>query len=221
MELININEGDIQKKKMLKKFIYATTKIIKNEGIENVTIRKVAGKAGYNSATIYNYFDNCKQLIFFASINFISDYVLEMPTYIEDSNNPLERLIKMWEHFSLHSFKNPKIYYAIFSENLGDKSENLIKNYYKIFPEELNNAPNNLLPMLLESDLSKRSKIAIRPCIDQGYLNEKEAKLVDEGIRLTYHGMLTLIINNRVDYTPQEATDHLKTHIKTIINNYI
>lgn len=219
--MININKNDKKKKKMLKKFINATTDIIKNEGIDRVTIRKVADIAGFNSATIYNYFDNCKQLIFFASINFISDYVVEMPSYIENSDNPVERLIKMWEYFSLHSFKNPKIYYAIFSENLGDKSENLIKNYYKLFPEELDNAPNNLLPMLLESDLSKRAKIAIQPCIEKGYLNEKEAKLVDEGIRLTYHGMLTLIINNRVDYTPKEATAHLKTHIKTIINNYI
>src|SRR6056297_1846518 len=218
--MININKDDQKKKKMLKKFINATTDVIKNEGIDNVTIRKVADIAGFNSATIYNYFDNCKQLIFFASINFISDYVVEMPSYIENSDNPVERLMKMWEYFSLHSFKNPKIYYAIFSENLGDKSENLIRNYYKLFPEELNNAPNNLLPMLLESDLSKRAQIAIQPCIDKGFFSEKEAKLVDEGIRLAYHGMLTLIINNRVEYTPEEATDHLKTHIKTIINNY-
>lgn len=37
---------------------------------------------------------------------------------IENSDNPVERLIKMWEYFSFHSFKNLKIYYAIFSENL-------------------------------------------------------------------------------------------------------
>ena len=218
--MIKINKNDIKKKQMFKVFINATKEVIKNEGIENVTIRKIADIAGYNSANIYNYFDNCKQLIFFASINFISDYVEEMPNYIENSKNPVEKLIKMWEYFSFHSFKNPKIYYAIFSENLGDKSENLIENYYKIFPEELNDAPENLIPMLLESNLSKRAKLAIQPCIEKGFLNEDDAEVVDEGIRLAYHGMLTLIINNRVDFPPKEAAEHLITHIKTIIYSH-
>ncbi len=45
-------------------FIDATNEIIENEGIESVTIRKVANLAGYNSATIYNYFENLDHLIF-------------------------------------------------------------------------------------------------------------------------------------------------------------
>lgn len=218
--MINIDKKDLKKKRMLKLFINATTEVIKEEGIENVTIRKVADKAGYNSATIYNYFDNCKQLVFFAATNFISDYVEEMPCYIENSKNSLERLIKMWECFALYSFKKPKIYYAIFSENLGEKPENLVKNYYKIFPEEINNAPEDLVPMLLESRLSRRAKIAFQPCIEEGFFKEEQEEVVDEGIRLAYHGMLTLIVNNRVDFTPEEATEHLMRHIKTIIKSH-
>lgn len=41
---------------MWKYFVDATAEIIEEEGVENVTIRKVADRAGYNSATIYNYF---------------------------------------------------------------------------------------------------------------------------------------------------------------------
>ena len=218
--MINIDKKDIKKKRMLKIFINATTEVIKKEGIDNVTIRKVADIAGYNSATIYNYFDNCKQLVFFAATNFISDYVEEMPCYIENSKNSLEKLIKMWECFTLYSFKNPKIYYAIFSEDLGDKPENLVENYYKLFPEELDNAPEDLVPMLLESRLSRRAKIAIQPCIDDGFFTENQEEIVDEGIRLAYHGMLTLLVNNRVDFSAEEATKHVMRHIKTIINSH-
>lgn len=218
--MISFDKKDIKKKRKLKYFINAATEIIENEGIENVTIRKVADIAGYNSATLYNYFDNCKQLIFFAATNFISDYVENMPTYIADSENTLERLVLMWECFCLYSFRKPQIYYAIFAEDLGDRPENLVENYYKLFPEELDNAPEDLVPMLLESNLSKRAKIAMQPCIEEGYFTEEQEKVVDEGLRLVYHGMLTLIINNRVNYTPEEATEHVMNHIKTIIYSH-
>ncbi len=87
-------------------------KLLKRKASKKVTIRKVAKIAGYNSATIYNYFDNCNQLIFFASIRFMEDYVKEMPEYIAQGDNELEKLILMWECFCYHSFKKPKIYYA-------------------------------------------------------------------------------------------------------------
>lgn len=218
--MINIDKKDIKKKHMLKIFINATTEVIENEGIDNVTIRKVADIAGYNSATIYNYFDNCKQLVFFAATNFISDYVENMPAYIKKSKNSLERLILMWECFTFYSFKKPKIYYAIFSEDLGDKPENLVENYYKLFPEELDDASEDLASMLLESRLSKRAQIAMQPCIDDGYFIEEEKEKVEEGLRLVYNGMLTLIINNRVDLTPKDATKRVIRHMKSIIYSY-
>ena len=49
---------------MWKYFVDATAEIIEEEGLENVTIRKVADKAGYNSATIYNYFSEISHLLF-------------------------------------------------------------------------------------------------------------------------------------------------------------
>ena len=37
-------------------FINATIELMEKEGIENLTIRKVAEQAKYNSATLYHYF---------------------------------------------------------------------------------------------------------------------------------------------------------------------
>ena len=49
-------------------FVEAVQKIIEEEGIDAVTIRKVSKLAGYNPATLYNYFDNIDYLVGFASI---------------------------------------------------------------------------------------------------------------------------------------------------------
>ena len=49
---------DIKKKRVMMYFIEAIQELILNEGIENLSIKKIADKAGYNTATIYNYFED-------------------------------------------------------------------------------------------------------------------------------------------------------------------
>ncbi|SJZ30343.1 TetR/AcrR family transcriptional regulator [Selenihalanaerobacter shriftii] len=216
--MIEVKPDDIKQKRTLKIFINATSQIVKKEGIEAVTIRKVAKIAGYNSATIYNYFDNRNQLIFFAGMKFISDYVQNMPDYMNQSDDTLERFLLMWECFCKYSFENPQIYYAIFTADIGDRPEDLMQNYYSLFPEEMGNPPEELIPMILETDLSKRTTIAIKSCVKEGYFSMKEAMEIDEMIMLTYQGMLSLLINKRVDYSAEEATELTMDYIRKIVN---
>src|SRR6056297_440439 len=185
--MIDINNKDIKKKRILKYFIQATKEVIEEKGIENVTIRNVAKRAGYNSATIYNYFDNYKQLIFFASLDFLSNYIKAMPDYITEGEDEVERFILMWECFCKYSFETPQI----------------------------------LIPMLLDPDLSRRASIASKPLIENDYLSKEKAEEVDNMITYIYHGMLTLIINNRIDYSVDEAVQRISSHIRTIVNNAI
>lgn len=219
--MIDINNKDIKKKRILKYFIQATKEVIEEKGIENVTIRNVAKRAGYNSATIYNYFDNYKQLIFFASLDFLSNYIKAMPDYITEGEDEVERFILMWECFCKYSFETPQIYYAIFTEELGDHPESLMEKYFQIFPEKLGDPPERLIPMLLDPDLSRRASIASKPLIENDYLSKEKAEEVDNMITYIYHGMLTLIINNRIDYSVDEAVQRISSHIRTIVNNAI
>lgn len=47
-----------KRKRIMSYFINATIELMEKEGIENLTIRKVAEQAKYNSATLYHYFSN-------------------------------------------------------------------------------------------------------------------------------------------------------------------
>ncbi len=215
--MIKVDKNDIKKKRTLKIFIDAAAQIIEQEGISGVTIRKVAQIAGYNSATIYNYFDNSTQLISLAAMKFIDEYVHDLPNYIDKADNEMEEFIFIWECFCNHCFKNPEIYYAVFTEDVGSQPDNLIEDYYSLYPEELENIPDVLTEMLTEPDFAKRCQILITPCIQADYFEPKEAAEVNELIRLIYQGMLSLIINNRIDYSAEEAADHVIKHIKKII----
>ncbi|PUU93833.1 TetR/AcrR family transcriptional regulator [Halanaerobium sp.] len=219
--MIDFDRKDIKKKRTLKIFIEATREIIEENGINNVTIRGVAKKAGYNSATIYNYFDNCKQLIFFASLDFLGEYSQAMPNYIADADDEIDRFIKMWECFCKYSFENPKIYYAIFTDNIGDHPEILMKKYFDLFPEKLGTPSADLLPMLLDPDLSHRAAIASKPLIEGNFLHEKKARQMDNMITYIYHGMLTLMVNKRIDYNSKEALKIISNQIKSIVENAI
>ena len=217
--MIQFEENDIKKKRILRAFINSVRKVINEEGIENVTIRKIAKVAGYNSASIYNYFDNLNQLIFFGSISFLDDYVKAIPFYLNKSDDELEQYKLIWKCFVENSFENPQIFYAIFTENIGDSCENLFKKYYQLFPEELDNIPKRYIPMLLESELSKRCSIHIKPCIEAGYFTTDLAEEVDERVRLIYHGMLSLMVNNRLEYNPKKATEVFMRYTSSIVEN--
>src|SRR6056297_1620225 len=212
--MIDIDKNNIKKKRILNYFIQGTRDIIEEKGIENVTIRNVAKKAGYNSATIYNYFDNLKQLIFFASLDFLSEYTQNMPDYISKAENEVERFILMWECFCNYTFKNPRIYYAIFVEKIGSNPDKLMKKYFEIFPEKLGSPPEHLVSMLVDPDLSRRASIASEPLIKKNLISQEKAEEANSMITYIYYGMLTLMINKRINYDKDVAVEKITGHIK-------
>lgn len=70
----------IQRKRVKKYFLDASIAIIKEEGLENLTTKKIGDRAGYSYATIYNYFENFNELICISMIqmaNECADFITE------------------------------------------------------------------------------------------------------------------------------------------------
>ncbi|MBU8879808.1 TetR/AcrR family transcriptional regulator [Bacillus sp. FJAT-29790] len=205
---------------MLEFFIDATAQIIKEEGIESVTARKVADLAGYTSSTIYNYFDELSHLVFFASLRFLKDYIKELSVYIDNANGPIDKYLSTWECFCKHSFNNPQIFYTIFISNLGTEPNDLLKRYYTVYKSDLIQLPAEIKMLVLENDLSKRSKAMIQKAIDSGELTSRNIEMISEMTILLWKGMLTTILNNRLSYSPEKATEVTMGYIRELIQNY-
>lgn len=210
---------ELQTMRVMTYFIDATAQIIEEEGIQNVTIRKVADLAGYNSATIYNYFGELSHLIFFASVKFLKPYTAELPHYMSKGKDPLEKYLLLWECFCKYSFQKPQIYYAIFSSDLGSKPHKMMEEYYEIFPNDLLDLSEELIPMILESSISQRDRIALERCVAAGLIKCENAEKINEMILLVWQGMLTMLLNQRILYTPEEASKVTMNYIKQIIMN--
>ncbi|WP_209121884.1 TetR/AcrR family transcriptional regulator [Alkalihalobacillus sp. BA299] len=214
----NPKNKEIQTIRMMVYFIDATSEIIKNEGMDKITIRKIADLAGFNSATIYNYFEELSHLIFFASMRYVKKYIDALPEYLDLATNPLEKYFKIWECFCKHSFEDPQIYYAVFSSNLGCPPEKLLKEYYGMFPTDLVEVPESLKNMLKEPNLAKRDRIALDECVQNGYIKEEDAIRLSEMHFLIWQGMLNMMLNKRVDYSIEEATNITMSHIRQTLN---
>ena len=81
----------IRQKRNMVYFVEAAEKILKEEGIPGVSIRRIAAEAGYNSATLYNYFQDLDELILFGSVCFLRDYLLRLTRKISPEMDSMER----------------------------------------------------------------------------------------------------------------------------------
>ncbi|WIF94043.1 TetR/AcrR family transcriptional regulator [Caminicella sporogenes] len=215
-----MNKKEIQRKRMMGYFIEAANQIIENEGIDFVTIRKVADIAGYNSATLYNYFKDLEHLLFFSSMKYLKDYALNLPNYINGAKNALDKFLRIWKCFCYNSFKKPKIYYKIFFDKYSNTLNDAVKEYYSIFPEELGNQPQELLTMLLEKNIYMRDMALLEACAEEGFFKKEDLPIINEMILLIYQGMLLRVLNNQINCTIDEAVEKTLKYIKQTLKSF-
>ncbi|AOY78321.1 TetR family transcriptional regulator [Clostridium formicaceticum] len=215
-----MDKKEIQKRRIMSYFIEATNKIIEEEGIEAITVRKVADLAGYNSATMYNYFENLDHLIFFTSMKYLKEYAVALPEYLRGAEDSLDKYLRIWKCFCTHSYGNPKIYQLIFFEKFCDSLKDSIREYYNIFPEELGEQPEELLPMLLKQNIPERNLPLLKTCAKDGFLQDEYLDEVNEMTLVIYQGMFTRVLKNQVDYSVDEAVDRTLLYIKKTIEAY-
>jgi len=216
-----MNNKEIQRKRMLTYFIEAAKKIIEEEGLQAVTIRKVADMAGYNSATLYNYFENLNHLMFFASMKYLSEYAESLKEFTKESKNSLETYINVWRCFCYHSFRRPEIYYNIFFSEFSNTKLNLsIKTYYSIFPEELSEECRDVFPMLLEDDFLIRDLEYLKPAAEEGLIREEDLEEISDMCVLVYEGMLSRMLKESKPYSIEEAVNRTIKYMEQIISSY-
>jgi len=192
----------LQKNRMMKYFIQAAYQVLEEDGIEHFTARKVADLAGYNSATLYNYFENLDHLICYASMSYLTAYYAELDAYLAQNEQPRSLFLKTWELFAHHSFQRPLIFKIIFFNRFNDQLKNMLDTYFELFPENFGEHQIELIPMLREGDLKKRNMAIMGPRLS-GKITRDQLILLNETIILLYRGSLEGVIGG--EYPSVEA----------------
>ncbi|GGE35844.1 TetR family transcriptional regulator [Pullulanibacillus camelliae] len=214
-----MRKKEIQANRMMKYFIDATSKIIEEDGIENVTIRKIADTAGYNSATIYSYFKEVSHLIFFAAMTFLKDYINDLSECLKLSDDPLEKYVLSWECFCKHSFANPKLYHAIFIADLGEHPDELMRHYYQLYNMDLLDIPEEIKAVMLEHNLMVRSRMVLESAVSQKLIKVENLEPINEMTIYIWRGMFTSLLNNRCSHSKEEALKTTVAYIRELTFN--
>lgn len=161
----------LRQKRNMVYFVEATEKLLKEEGIGGVTIRRVAAEAGYNSATLYNYFRDVDDLILFGSVCFLREYLVELSRQLQPSMTSLERYRTIYRCFNDHAFRDPEIFYNMFFGKHSDHLEDVIHTYYlELFPEELKDLPEDARQMVVRGSLVDRDQVVMQHMVADGFV---------------------------------------------------
>ena len=216
-----MNNKDLKKKRMMKYFIESAIKIIDTEGVDSVTIRKVADTAGYNSSTIYNYFENLEHLMFFTKLRYLRNYASRLENEFPPTNNALDRSLAVWRLFADESFKHADIFYSLFFTKYADQFNDSVKIFYEIFPEDLGKPAEELMPMLLERNIYQRDYRALELCAKEGIIDYVDLHEINEMIMLIYQSMLIRKMNSELPYTHDEIVNVFIKYVRNIFRIYI
>lgn len=207
----NLDKKYIQKVRMINYFVDATVEIIETEGYDSVTIRKVADIAGYNSATIYNYFDNLEHLLLFSSMRYLQDYIDELPSYIKNAKDSRDVYLLVWQCYVDCAFRRPKIYYTIFFSNLKKNLEQYVEQYYGYFPLDIKRYPKVVRDMLHSNSISKRNLILLNQCVEEGIVEKSRAEIIDNLAICVFESMLLKVYRGSINGSVA----------KELVNSYI
>lgn len=200
---------EIKKNRMKRYFIDACYDIMSTEGMCEVTIRRVADLAGYNSATLYNYFMNLDHLMLYASCKYLKGYLVKLKetTLPEDS---YERYLHIWRLFSEEAFLNPAHYHLLFFKFCYTNANDAIRDYFEIYSEELTGLSESLLPMLVEGTLWKRDYENLKQCAVDGYILKEDVLVIND--------MLVLIFQSMIVQAMQETDVDVDAYVRRIMD---
>ncbi|BFK86056.1 TetR/AcrR family transcriptional regulator [Pseudoflavonifractor sp. DSM 107456] len=172
-------------------FINAASELMENEGMESLTLRRVAKRAGYNSATLYNYFKDLDHLTVYASMKYFEDYNRNLARYLADEQDAFQRFLFMWRFFCASAFRHPHAYYNLFYGKYSGELTEIIHAYYEVFPEELGELDDSVLEMLTCGSLVERNWQMLQPVLEGASLSLEERESMNEIILYCFKELLT------------------------------
>ena len=195
---------NIKKRRVMMYFIEATQELILNEGIENLSIKKIADTAGYNTATIYNYFKDLEELILYSSIDYLKIYLKDLKSEINSNMKAIEMYETIYKVFVHHSFEKPEIFHTLFFGKYSYKLEKIIKKYYEIFPDDITGQTDITKSVLVEGNIHNRDLPVIKQMIKEGSILEEEAPYIMEAIVRIHQSYLENILQQREKISLEE-----------------
>ncbi|MBN1774980.1 MAG: TetR/AcrR family transcriptional regulator [Clostridiales bacterium] len=155
-------------------FVQAAKKIILDEGVENVSVRKVADLAGYTFSTIYNYYNTLNELLQDVKADMISDLIVHMQKTLPKKLFDLDDIKKQNRLYVKYFIDNPNVFSFFYS--------------YRLHPIEKDRAE---VP-----DFSMQYLETYRGFVESGVITESEVAALAKTFIYSLQGLLALYFSD-------------------------
>lgn len=187
---MKMSKKEMQQHRTVRYFVEAACSIADSQGIDAVTARKVAEQAGYNVATLYNYFDNLTHLLYFTHLRHLKDYAQALPHALHNISHPILLYMKVCECFNEYGFQKPQQYYTIFFSEHSEHFNEYLRRYYDAFPEELPPEGLYFYPVFMQNDVHQKDYNALMAAAKKGFLRSEDVLDIVRVNFLIFGGML-------------------------------
>ena len=171
-------------------FLRATREVIDTEGLEQVSIRKIADRTEMNSATLYLYFSNVNVLITMALLSYLENYCRTLADDNQKMKTPEDVLMHTWDVFCRYAVENPAVFYHIFYADHTATLTDIVDEYYRLFPEHLQDIEGPVLDMLREGSLTERSWKVFWPVAGARGISEENARMANDMLVAYFRALL-------------------------------
>ena len=186
-------------------YIKKTQEIILAEGREAASIRRIAKEMGCSSASLYRYFENQAELIYYAELNQLSGYIKRLNAAEKSWHNIWDRYVGIWDCYCREAFRNPDVYDLLFLKSENTKLNASITEYYEMFPEALGETNQFFMEMLKQKDFMARDYEICKKCMAEGALDADNAHRLNRLACLLYEGYFKEVVDKGISEEEVDA----------------
>ena len=197
-------QREMKRKRLTVYFIEVARRIIDEEGMENLTVRKVAEQSGYTSATIYSYFDSVEHLFLLCTLTYLREYTDALNVALKPEMNALERYCTVLTVYDSFAFRSPEVFYNLFVGKYSAKLLTVIPQYYELFPEELEDQLPATRRMLTQGAMNKRDAVMVEALAAEGFIRPENSAIVADMLTRLYQSFLLEMCKRNTELDPKE-----------------
>lgn len=198
------------------RFIRAAQVCIEDDGIDSISIRKIANIAGFHNSTIYLYFKDIDELMMIASLKYFENYKRGLADLSSENLNDYEVFIRIWTLFAHEIFTRPSVYYNFFFGKHSSSLSPYIREYYELFPEESEEFSSTITEMYFGNNLFERCLVEMKSRSDlvEKYSEEQLRLLTNICVAYTKEMLYEAKDDNTI--SPNKKANELVEAIKFI-----
>lgn len=189
---------DRDRQEMRKLIVETATQILVEEGIDQVSIRRIADRIEYSPGTIYLYFEDKDDILYEAHLDAFSAF-LDAEMTVANIPDPLDRLQALGRVYVDFALKNQQKYDLMF-----------------LIP-----VPRIQHKEKYDWSVSIRTyqvlRTIVEECIAAGRIKPNHPDVIAMGIWSTVHGLASLIIRQRIPMVDKELVTRMVDPVLTYL----